>query len=191
MKMKQQLLELEDAWETLDGYAVHSDGCPTVWGQGGACSCSLTAVRARLRKAVLELLTHYALHDAECPAVLGNKCDCGLDSARRRLRFLARTPPSDVKGDSLPTKDRQFAQSQESFGVSLLRQARQRVSGLPPATEGQHHDTALSDAANEALEHLLERVVAFPEDKQTEAVTMIAYGMIMEHLRLAGTTPRA
>jgi len=88
-------------------------------------------------------------------------------------------------------KDRQFAVSQESFGVSLLRQARQRVSGLPPAPEAQHHDTPLSDAANEALEHLLERVLAFPEDKQAEALTMIAYGMIMEHLRLATSTPGA
>jgi hypothetical protein len=88
-------------------------------------------------------------------------------------------------------KDRQFAVAQESFGVSLLRQARQRVSGLPPATEGQHHEPSISDAANEALEHLLEHVVTFPEDKQTEAATMIAYGMIMEYLRLASRTPRA
>jgi len=88
-------------------------------------------------------------------------------------------------------KDRQFAASQESFGVSLLRQARQRVSGLPPLLEAQPRDTPLSDAANEALEHLLERVVAFPEDKQTEALTMIAYGMIMEDLRLASRTPDA
>ena len=88
-------------------------------------------------------------------------------------------------------KDRQFAVSQETFGVSLLRQARQRVSGLPPATEGPQHEPSISDAANEALELLLERVVAFPEDQQTEAATMIAYGMIMEHLRLASRMPRA
>ena len=88
-------------------------------------------------------------------------------------------------------KDRQFVVSQESFGVSLLRQARQRVSDLPPTTEGQHREPSISDAANEALERLLEHVVAFPEDKQTEAATIIAYGMIMEHLRLASRTPRA
>jgi len=88
-------------------------------------------------------------------------------------------------------KDRQFAQSQESFGISLLRQASQRASGLPSATEDQHHDTPLSDAANEALEHLPERVVPLPEDKQAEALTMKAYGMIMEHLRLASWKPRA
>jgi hypothetical protein len=88
-------------------------------------------------------------------------------------------------------KDRQFVVSQESFGVSLLRQARQRVSDVPPTTEGQHHEPSISDAANEALERLLEHVVAFPEDKQTEAATMIAYGMIMEHLRLASRTPRS
>ena len=35
------------------------------------------------------------------------------------------------------------------------------------------------------LGHLIEHIVALPEDKQTEALTMIAYGMIMEHLRLA------
>ena len=88
-------------------------------------------------------------------------------------------------------KDRQFVQAQESFGVSLLRQARQRASGLPPASEDQQHDAPLSDAANEALEQLLEHVVPLPEDKQAEALTMIAYGMIMEHLRLASWTPRA
>ena len=88
-------------------------------------------------------------------------------------------------------KDRQFAVAQEAFGVSLLRQARQRVSDLPPATEGQHPEPSMSDAANEALAHLLEHVVAFPEAKQTEALTMIAYGMIMEHLRLASRMPRA
>ena len=88
-------------------------------------------------------------------------------------------------------KDRQFAVAEESFGVSLLRQARQRVSGLPPATESPHHEPSISDAAHEALERLGEHIVAFPEDKQTEAATMIAYGMIMEYLRLASRTPRA
>jgi hypothetical protein len=88
-------------------------------------------------------------------------------------------------------KDRQFAVAQEAFGVSLLRQARQRVSALPPVTEGQQHAPSISDAANEASERLLERVVAFPEDQQPEAATMIAYGMIMEHLRLASRMPRA
>ena len=51
-------------------------------------------------------------------------------------------------------KARHFAVSQESFGVSLLRQARQRVSDLPPTTEGQHHAPSISDAANEAFERL-------------------------------------
>lgn len=88
-------------------------------------------------------------------------------------------------------KDSQFTQSQESFGVSLLRQARQKARELPPATEGQHPDTPLSDAASDALGHLIEHVIALPEDKQTEALTMIAYGMIMEHLRLATWMPRA
>jgi len=88
-------------------------------------------------------------------------------------------------------KDPQFVQSQESFGVSLLRQARQKARELPPATEGQHPDTPLSDAASDALGHLIEHVIALPEDKQTEALAMIAYGMIMEHLRLANWTARA
>lgn len=88
-------------------------------------------------------------------------------------------------------KDRQFAVVQESFEVSLLPQARQRVSDLLPTAEGQRQEPSISDAANEALARLLEHVVAFPEDKQTEAATMIAYGMIMEYLRLARRTPRA
>jgi hypothetical protein len=103
-RIKQALLQLEGAWKTLDGYAMHSAGCPMVWGQVGACDCGLTAARVRVREAVLELLTRYAMHDAECPGVRGKKCDCGLDSARRRLQALARTPLPDVTGGSPPTK---------------------------------------------------------------------------------------
>ena len=88
-------------------------------------------------------------------------------------------------------QERQFVQSQESFGISLLRQARQKARELPPATEGQHPDTPLSDAASDTLGDLIEHVVALPEDQQAEALAMIAYGMIMEHLRLANWTARA
>jgi hypothetical protein len=191
MKLKEHLLELEDAWRILDGYAVHAAGCPRVWGMGGACNCGLTAVRDRLRRAVLDLVMHYGIHDAECPAVLGNKCDCGLDSARRRLRLFARPSRPDVTGGTLPPTDRGAAESQEAFGISLLRQAQQRVRGVPPATEGPHYDTPLADAANEALEELLERVNTLPGDQQVGAMTMIAYGMVMEHLRLASWTQSA
>jgi len=88
-------------------------------------------------------------------------------------------------------KDPQFVQSQESFGVSLLRQARQKARELPPAAEGEHPDTPLSDAASDTLGDLIEHVVALPEDQQAEALAMIAYGMIMEHLRLANWRARA
>ena len=81
-------------------------------------------------------------------------------------------------------------QAQQYFGVSLLRQARQKATELTPETEGQHPDVRISDAANEAFESLLEHVSALPEDKQGEALTMVACGMIMEHLRLAAWTPR-
>lgn len=191
MNLKEHLLELEDAWRILDGYAVHSAGCPRVWGAGGACNCGLAVVRDRLRSAVLELVTHYGIHDAECPAILGHKCDCGLDSARRRLRLLVHESRPDVVGGALPPKERDAAESQEAFGISLLRQAQERVRGVPPAAEGQHYDTPLADAANEALEQLLERVNAFPGDRQVGAMTMIAYGMLIEHLRLASWTLRA
>ena len=111
--MKRRLLELEGAWKVLDGHAAHAAGCPTIWEADGACDCGLTAARARLRKAVLELVSHYALHDAGCPGLLGNKCDCGLDSARRRLEALARRRvqtraqkhPPDGTGDRLPPKE--------------------------------------------------------------------------------------
>ena len=86
---------------------------------------------------------------------------------------------------------RQFVQAQESFGGSLLRRARRRVRELPPAAQGEHPDTPLAVAASDALDHLIEYMVSVPEDKQTEASLMIAHGMIMEHLRLATTTPRA
>ena len=102
--MKRRLLELEGAWAALDGYTTHAAGCPIVWGQVGACDCGLTAARTRLRETVLEMLTHYALHDEGCPGLRGNKCDCGLDSARRRLQALARTPLPDVTGGSPPPK---------------------------------------------------------------------------------------
>lgn len=189
--LKQQLLEVEDAWAFLDGYAVHFAGCLTVWGQRAGCNCNLSAVRARLRKAVLDLLTTYALHDAECPAVLGHRCDCGLDSARRRLRRLVHTPPPERKGDSLPPTDRPAAQAQTAFGVSLLRQARQGVRGLAPVTEGPQDEAPLADTANEALERVRERIAALPDDQQLDALTMIAYGMLMEHLRLASWTPKS
>jgi hypothetical protein len=127
MKLTQQLLQVDDTWETLDGNAVYSAGCPAVWRLSAPRNCDLTAVCAHLRKALLEPLTNYAIQDAECPAILGNKGGCALNSAR--------TPSSDVKSDRLLTKDRPFARSQESIGLSLIRQAEQRVSGLPPATE--------------------------------------------------------
>ena len=87
-------------------------------------------------------------------------------------------------------QDRQFVQAEQSFGVSLLRQARQQATELTPDTEGQHPDARLAAAANDALERLLEHVAALPEANQAEALPMVAYGMILEHLRLAAWTPR-
>jgi len=88
-------------------------------------------------------------------------------------------------------QERQFVQAQQSFGVSLLRRARQKATALPPAPEGQHPDTPLLDAASDALGHLIEHVVALPDAKQAEALVMIAHGMIMEQFCLATRTPRA
>jgi len=93
--------------------------------------------------------------------------------------------------ESREDQERQFVQAQESFGVSLLRRARRKVGELPPAAKGEHPDTPLAVAASEALDHLIEHMVPVPEDRQTEASLMIVYGMIMEHLRLVTTTPRA
>ena len=87
-------------------------------------------------------------------------------------------------------QERRFVQAQESFGVSLLRQARRKVQELPPAAKGEPPDTPLAVAASAALDHLIEHMVPVPEDRQTETSLMIAYGMIMEHLRLATPTPR-
>jgi hypothetical protein len=92
--------------------------------------------------------------------------------------------------ESVEDTERQFVQAQQSFGVSLLRQARQQATEPTPETEGQHPDTRLAAAANEAFERLLEHVAALPEAKQAEALPMVAYGMILEHLRLAAWTPR-
>jgi hypothetical protein len=93
-------VELEGAWQALEGYAEHSTRCSVIWGLSGPCDCGLSATRARLREAVVQLLTHYAVHDAECPGLRGKPCDCGLDSARRRLQALGRTPLPDVTGGS-------------------------------------------------------------------------------------------
>ncbi len=92
----------------------------------------------------------------------------------------------DEPGDDT---DREFVQAQESFGVSLLRNARQQVRTRPPAAAGQQPDTRVLDAASEALDQLIDHLGALPEDQQTEAVTMIAFGMILEHLRLATSPP--
>ncbi len=87
--------------------------------------------------------------------------------------------------------DRQFALSEGSFGVSLLRQAAHRVSGLSPAMQGRPATPALSKVAGEAFDRLLGHVYALPKEQQVEACVMIAHGMIMEHLRLASRMPRA
>ena len=86
--------------------------------------------------------------------------------------------------------ERHFVQAQQSFGVHLLRQARQQAMEPTPETEGQHPDTRLAAAANDAFGRLLEYIAALPEAKQAEALPMVAYGMILEHLRLAAWTPR-
>ncbi len=92
----------------------------------------------------------------------------------------------DEPGDDT---DRAFVQAQEAFGVRLLRQARQRVQALPPGATGQQPDAPALDAASDALDQLIDHLSALPGDKQTEAVTMIAFGMILEHLRLATAPP--
>ncbi len=93
--------------------------------------------------------------------------------------------------ESRDDQERQFVQAQESFAVSLLRQARQKVRELPPAAKGEHPETPLAVAASDALDHLIDHMVSVPEDRQTEASLMIAHGMIMEHLRLTTATSRA
>ncbi len=93
--------------------------------------------------------------------------------------------------ESRDDQERQFVQAQESFGVSLLRQARRKVQELPPAAKGEHPETPLAVAASDTLDDLIDHMLSVPEDRQSEASLMIAHGMIMEHLRLATTTPRA
>ena len=93
--------------------------------------------------------------------------------------------------ESREDQERQFVQAQESFGVSMLRQARRKVHELPPAAKGEHPETPLAVAASEALDHLIDHMLSVPEDRQTEASLMIAHALIMEHLRLATTRPCA
>ena len=85
-----------------------------------------------------------------------------------------------------PQGQRQFELAQESFGITLLRQARQRASELPPAGHGQPPDAPLSEAASEAFGCLLGHIFALPEEKRITALLMVASGMIVEHLRVAG-----
>ena len=85
-----------------------------------------------------------------------------------------------------PQEERQFELAQESFGINLLRQARQKASELPPAAHGQPPDTPLAEVASEAFGSLLGHVFALPEDKRITALLMVASGMIVEHLRVAG-----
>ena len=80
-------------------------------------------------------------------------------------------------------------QAQEAFGVRLLRQARQRAQTRPPGAAGQPHDALVLAAAGDALDQLIDHMVALPAAQQTEAVTLIAFGMLVEHLRLATVTP--
>lgn len=85
-----------------------------------------------------------------------------------------------------PQEARQFELAQEHFGINLLRQARQRASELPPAAHGHPPDTPLSEAASEAFGCLLGHIFALPEDQRITALLMVASGMIVEHLRVAG-----
>jgi len=103
--MKRRLLALVDTWKTLDKYANHPPGCPAIWGGGGACDCGLTPARIALRDAALELLDAYAVHDDGCAGATGERCECGIENARRWLQDLTRVRLAGGAGGSLPPKD--------------------------------------------------------------------------------------
>ncbi len=42
---------LQEAWNALDGYAMHVPGCSAHAKPGDECECSLTAARTHLREA--------------------------------------------------------------------------------------------------------------------------------------------
>ncbi len=77
------------------------------------------------------------------------------------------------------------------FGATLLLQARQRVRELPPAAEGQHPDEPLATATSKSLDEVRRALGEFPEYQHVDAVQLMISGMVMEHLRLSTTTPRA
>jgi len=63
-----------------------------------------------------------------------------------------------------PQEERQFELAQESFGINLLRQARQKASELPPAAHGQPPDTPLPKPRAKPSGVCLGHVFALPED---------------------------
>lgn len=77
--------ELQDLWSDLDSYAVHRAECPAGADPEGKCECDLTQTRLHLREAAWAVLVHFGAHTEECRGRAGEKCDCGLASARRRL----------------------------------------------------------------------------------------------------------
>ena len=95
--------ELQDLWADLDGYAVHRAECPAAADPAGACECDLTQTRLHLREAAWAVLVHFGGHTRECFAHAGEKCNCGLANARRRLeavissgqRTERSTPPNE------------------------------------------------------------------------------------------------
>ncbi len=80
--------ELQDLWADVDSYAVHRSGCPAAADPEGECECDLTDTRRHLREAAWAVLIHFGAHTEDCPAGVGEKCDCGLANARRRLEAV-------------------------------------------------------------------------------------------------------
>ena len=89
------------------------------------------------------------------------------------------------------TDDDQLAGPMFLFGAYLLRRARKKANKLSPAAKGQHPDTPLATATSDGIEEVLTVLDKLSENKHVEALLLMMHGMIMEHLRLSTTTPRA
>ena len=80
--------ELQELWGDLDRYAVHRSGCPAAAEPEGECTCDLTETRLHLREVAWAVLVHFGAHTKECCVHVGEKCNCGLANARRRLEAI-------------------------------------------------------------------------------------------------------
>jgi hypothetical protein len=86
-----------------------------------------------------------------------------------------------------PVLDKGFATTEAWFAISLLRQSRAKATSRPFAVGDP--DEALDTGAAEAHRRLLEHLSSLPQEQQRDAMSVLFWAMIREHLHVATHRP--